>query len=365
MTIKKAYIDKEVKDKPETLKIISRLKATTSIVNDNSSIYDEISNSPDPVQAGKERLFLTKNRGAFIKECPGTTVYTCCGYKILHIGTFCVMDCSYCILQAYFHPPILQFFVNHQDMMGELDALFQKNEILRIGTGEFTDSLIWEKYSDISRTLINRFAKQKKAVLELKTKTIAVNSLPDTNHNRKTIIAWSLNTPRIIKTEERNTASLSARFKAAKKCESKGYPIAFHFDPIIIYEGCEKEYQDVIKQIFANISPDNIPWISLGSFRFMPSLKTIIEKRFFQSKIVYGEFIRGLDNKMRYFKPIRLKLYRKLISLIKELAPQVLVYFCMEDDEVWQKTIGFLPKDKGGLPDMLDKSAARVCGLDL
>jgi len=36
----------------------------------------------------------------------------------------------------------------------------------------------------------------------------------------------------------------------------------------------------------------------------------------------------------------------------------------MEDDEVWQKSLGFLPADKGGLPRMLDESAVRHCGLD-
>jgi len=97
----------------------------------------------------------------------------------------------------------------------------------------------------------------------------------------------------------------------------------------------------------------------------MPSLKSIIQKRFPDSKIIYGEFITGLDGKMRYFKPLRIELYRKMVSFIKDIAPDVLVYFCMEDDEVWKKSLGFIPSEYGGLPAMLDESAARHCHLAL
>jgi spore photoproduct lyase len=141
--------------------------------------------------------------------------------------------------------------------------------------------------------------------------------------------------------------------------------LGFHFDPLIIYKGCEEEYRYVIEQIFKHVSSDNIVWISLGTFRYMPPLKSIIQKRFPDSKIVYGEFIPGLDGKMRYFKPLRIALYRKMVSWIKEFAPRVLIYLCMEDEEVWQKSLGFMPSDRGGLPKMLDEAAVKHCGLKM
>ena len=95
----------------------------------------------------------------------------------------------------------------------------------------------------------------------------------------------------------------------------------------------------------------------------MPDLKPIIERRFVHSKIPYGELIRGYDGKMRYFKPLRINLYRRIIDFIHAFAPHVLVYFCMEDDEVWRKALGFIPSERGGLPHMLDVSAIQHCGL--
>ena len=362
--LRKLFIHKSIVDLPQVAAIRSRLDVPAEVVGNAQDVYNEVSGSGDPVEAGKSILFLTENQGRFIRSCPGTRYYTCCGYKILHIGTFCTLDCSYCILQSYFHPPVLQFFVNYEDMFSELDHLFSEKRLSRIGTGEFTDSMIWESITDLSGQLVTRFARQSSSVLELKTKTVAVDGLKHLDHNRKTIVSWSLNTPRIIQTEERLTTSLSERFKASKRCESWGYPVAFHFDPMVIYDGCTEEYAAVAEQIFNYVSPENISWISLGSFRFMPSLKSTIQKRFQKSKIPYGEFISGLDGKMRYFKPLRIELYREVIARIRQSAPDVCVYFCMEDDEVWRKSMGFTPKEKGGLPTMLDQSAVRICKLE-
>jgi spore photoproduct lyase len=364
MRISTLFINRQVADYPTTRSIQSRLNVPSESVRNTQQVYAAISEAADPVQKGKEILYLTRNKGAFLKKCPGTRHYTCCDYQILHIGTFCYMDCTYCVLQTYFHPPILQYFVNHDDLMAELDSVLSQKKILRIGTGEFTDSLIWELWTDVSDLLVQRFAAQNHAVLELKTKTTAIEQLENLAHNRKTIVAWSLNTKHIISTEERATASLSARFKAAARCESWGYPLAFHFDPLIIYDGCEEDYAKVIEDLFSHVSPGNIVWISLGTLRFPSSVKTVIQNRFPDSKIVYEEFITGPDGKMRYFKPLRINLYRKIIACIREHAPDTTVYLCMENDEIWRKSLGFIPDDVGGLAHMLDQSAVKLCNLD-
>jgi spore photoproduct lyase len=363
MNISKLYIDRQVVDLRETQAVRSRLDCPSEIVTDEQSIVDTIQRHRDGIQAGKEVLLLTRNRGAFVKSCPGTRNYTCCGYHILHIGTYCSMDCAYCILQTYFHPPILRYFTNHQDMLDQLSGLFRKRQICRIGTGEFTDSMIWERITLLSELLVPTFAAQNHAVLELKTKTTRIENLKELDHRRKTIVAWSLNSERIIREEERGTASLQARLQAAAKCAAWGYPLAFHFDPLVIYENCENEYASVIDQLFARVPADKIVWISLGALRFTPAMKKVMQQRFPQSKMVYGEFIPGLDGKLRYFKPLRIKLLHHLAAAIQKKAPKVCLYLCMEDDEVWQQALGFKPADKGGLPEMLDVRAAEMCGV--
>jgi len=364
MKIDTLFIDKNIPIDDEINYLISKLKKEPQRIDNSKQVYDHINAAADPVLQAKKALYITRNKGAVVKECPGTSTYTCCDYTILHTGTFCTMDCSYCILQAYFHPPVLQYFAGLGILEKGLGEIFKKNKIFRIGTGEYTDSLIWEKISLQPKFLVETFARQNNCLLELKTKTINIESLLPLDHNGKTVIAWSLNTPEIISSQEKGTASLTARLKAAKKVASKGYKLAFHFDPLVIYPGCEDQYRKVIHQIFEHVSPENIVWISIGTFRFMPKLKQVIETRFRESTICYGEFILGLDNKMRYFKPLRINLYQQIISCIKEYAPDLLVYFCMEDEEVWEKCMGVFPKKEGDLGYLLDKSAVAHCNLN-
>lgn len=364
VNITRLLIDQDVADLPVTRAVRACLDAPAQVIADPAEAYEWVRRSPHPVSAGKTLLWLTRNKGTFVRPCPGTSYYTCCNYTILHVGTFCTMDCSYCILQSYFHPPLLRYFVNHEDLHRALSETFASGRLLRVGTGEFTDSLIWERvYPRAARDLMERFATQDRAVLELKTKTVNVDHLLDVDHRRKTIFAWSLNTEHIVSTNERATAGLEERLKAAARCVAAGFPVAFHFDPMVIYPGCEEDYEEVIARLFAAVAPEHIVWISIGAFRFMPELKALIQERFPRSTIIYGEFIKGMDGKMRYFKPLRIRFYRRIIRRLRSLAPDVTAYFCMEDDEVWQKTFGFTPGEKGGLPGMLDKSAVKHCGL--
>ncbi|MFH1152641.1 MAG: DNA photolyase [Pseudomonadota bacterium] len=363
MKITRLFMDSNIMPSQETDSLIRKIGLKPEPVTDPRTVFDYVNQAHDPVLCGKQTLYITTNQGAVIRKCPGTSHYTCCDYTILHTGTFCTMDCSYCILQAYFHPPVLQYFAGRENMKQELEHLFSQQKIYRIGTGEYTDSLIWERLCDQPEFLVKSFARQNNAILELKTKTVNIHSLKTIDHNQKTVLAWSVNTSRVIASEERDTAPLKARLAAARECEKLGYRIAFHFDPLVIYPGCEAEYMDVISDIFEHVCGSSILWISIGSFRFMPSLKPIIERRFPQSILPYGEFILGLDNKMRYFKPLRMQLYKTIVRGIKAAAPQVMIYFCMEDKEVWEKCCGYFPGREGELGHLLDKRATDLCNL--
>lgn len=362
-TIEHIYIEKSVEKHHEVNEILQRINVPSSVIDHPEELYTKIRSSKDPVSTGKKFLYLTVNKGNFIRKCPGTQNYTCCDYMILHIGTFCTMDCAYCILQSYFHPPVLQYFVNHTKMFDELDTFLADRRHRRIGTGEYTDSMIWEVWTNLSEKLIPHFGTQSHAVLELKTKTTFVDNLRNLSHNRRTILAWSVNTPAVIRQNERGTASLDARINAAGKCQKWGYPLAFHFDPVVEYDDCFDDYRRVIDQIFTRILPENLAWISIGTLRFMPDLKAIIQARFPESKMIYGEFVPGMDGKSRYLQQIRVELYRAILNAIRERSPDVTVYFCMENENVWKQVFGFTTDEYGGLPHMLDESAIKICHL--
>jgi len=89
------YIDEAVKDHPSVRRVRESLPAApVSVVPRAAKVYEALTAARDPIGAGKRMLFLTRNKGPFLKKCPGTRSYVCCGYHILHVGTYCTMDCA-------------------------------------------------------------------------------------------------------------------------------------------------------------------------------------------------------------------------------------------------------------------------------
>jgi spore photoproduct lyase len=320
--------------------------------------FSVVSRIPERAGHDPERLEVVAFRGRLLKSCPGTRHYLCCGYRILHFGVQCSLGCTYCILQAYLNQPNLRLFGNIEEILRVvLEELHSHPERLhRIGTGEFTDSLLLDPWTALTKELVPFFARQHNAVLELKTKTDFVENLAGLDHGGRTIVAWSLNTEAIACCEEPRAAPLEARFQAARRCAEWGYPLAFHFDPMIEHENWRAGYGEVIERLFAAVDAGRIVWLSLGALRFMPELKPIFVAKHPDSRIMGGEFVRGLDGKMRYFRDIRIEMYRFMADRIRAFDPGLPVYLCMEGRDVWREALGFSPEERGGLPAVLDRA---------
>ena len=150
---------------------------------------------------------------------------------------------------------------------------------------------------------------------------------------------------------ETGTAPLTERLAAAARCEAMGFHVAFHFDPLFMYDGWEQEYRDVVRAIHAHIrDPRAIAWCSLGGFRTNPALKRHLRRSNRHLPLFAGEMITGADGKMRYVRPIRIALYRALREEFEQQAGgAATLYLCMESPEVWEAS-GMMPRIPSGLP---------------
>ena len=344
-TPEKIYVEKGAEDFPDVRKIVGRLpKAPYEIVSDKKALLEEIRRAPDPIGAGKRFLLLARDRGRAFKPFPTPEGSVSCNFHSLHLVEGCDLECSYCILQAYLTNPLLTVYVNVEEILDGLETFLKSrpNERFRIGTGQLADSLSLDHLTAHTEILVPFFARQSNALLELKTKSANVARLEKLDPKGKTVVSWSMNTKRIQQEEEHKCASIEERIEAAKQCASWGYRVGFHFDPLIDYEGCLEEYEAVIEEIFSNFSSDDIAWVSLGSLRFMPELKSIMEERFPKSPLPYAEWVRGLDGKFRYFKERRIELYRRVTQALSRVQPKVPLYLCMETGEVWRQVFGGL-----------------------
>ena len=341
---KAIFIEREIKDYGLTKSILTKFPHAQRILISRLKDYIKSNQSSSPISNYNLRtrnLFLINERFDFIKPCPCSQGVLSCGYYILNLGFGCIYECSYCFLQSYTNVNGIIVPVNVENFLNRLDLFIKdKRGPLRIGTGEFTDSLALDDITAYSCLLIDLFSRFKNATLELKTKSNKIKHILKLKHNRKTVIAWSLNPQQIIDSDEWQTSDLNERLEAARECCQAGYLVAFHFDPIIYSTNWEKLYRGLIDNLFKKINPKDIAWISLGTFRFMPQLKTIIEQRFPQSKILDKELILGFDRKLRYPLFQRIRIYKKMLSWIRRYSGSVLVYLCMEPKGVWKEILG-------------------------
>jgi spore photoproduct lyase len=338
--------------------ILARLPGVaTRSVGSADEILPRILRQKDPISAGKRILILSRHPGGFMNSCPGDGAEMCCNYQVANHGWNCPMDCTYCVLQAVAENPALRVFTNWEDMKREVTERLaaRPDRTFRVGTGDMSDSLALDHITHYSRRLVPFFATLTNGLLEMKTKSGQVCNLEGLEHGGRTIVSWSMNSRRVIRSEERGTASFEERLAAAVRCQEWGYRVGFHFDPLISYEGWEEEYREVVRELFRNLNPSAVAWVSLGGLRFTQRLKDIMRRRFPHSKIPYGEFVPGNHGKQRYFRPIREEMYRKMKGWIDRAAPGVFTYLCMENREAWHRCIAGGPSDAAALSEELDR----------
>jgi spore photoproduct lyase len=350
-------VEQEAWHDSSTFEILQRLPGIpVTTIERVDALLPELNRSSDPHASGKRCLILTRHRGRFMKDCPGAGAEVCCNYFVVNYASNCHLECTYCFLQSYLNNPALMIFTNLDDLLSEVEARLREapRRLFRIGTGEISDSLALDDITHYSRRLVPFFGGLSNGILELKTKSDRVANLERLDHRGHTVVSWSINSRRVTREEELKTASFDQRLAAARQCQKWGYRIGFHFDPLIHYEGWEADYRAAVEDIFNAVDASGVAWVSLGSLRFTPHLREIVRRRFPKSKIPYGEFVSGNHRKIRYFRPIREEMYTRLRGWIREAAPRVFVYLCMENRAAWEHSGGAVPRDTSALSDQMD-----------
>jgi len=294
--------------------------------------------------SSREIIILKKNKGSFFHKCPGSKNVICCNYFIINTGFNCFYNCTYCYLNYYLNSFGIVQFTNMEELyaryrMAIHDELKHK-KLVRIGSGEYTDSLMMDEVTGIGEKLIDISREVSNVILELKTKSDNIDHLLNIQNKGNSVLAWTISTERNILLYEKNTSSLLERIAAARKAADAGYYVAFHFDPIIVYDGFLNDYRRIIDLIFKTVNPDKILWFSMGGFRYSCDFKDIINKAEPDEVLTAEEMFPGVDGKYRYLKKRRIQLYREISDMINAYSSRPFVYLCMETGDVWHSVFG-------------------------
>jgi spore photoproduct lyase len=311
----------------------------------------------DPFGEGKRRMVIMRRRTPFLTGCPaGSRDFACCGYLVLVLASNCPMDCGYCFLQEYVADnPAFQVYANYTDAFAELDRLAGGDaaRMLRVGTGELADSLAFDSITGISRDLVGYFARRENLLLELKTKTDEIGNLLDMDPRGRTLVSWTLSPPRVFAASEHRTAPPQARIGAARRVLEAGYKVGFHLDPIMAYEEAEHDYSELIDNLFDQVRPEAISFISMGGLRMTPRLRAAARARFPLDPMLVGEDVLSPDGRWRALAPVRLRLFSRLRERIVKAAPKLPVYLCMESASAHRRIFGAAPETPAAIGSRL------------
>jgi spore photoproduct lyase len=289
------------------------------------------------IAAEKRSLILAVKKGELVKPVERDLFRaTPHEYYIIH-SMGCPFDCEYCFLYDYLDHQRPTIFVNMPDLLARIAEVIdghQHERELIFHAGEFSDALAYDHLTNLSRPLVELFATQPRARLELRTKSAYVDNLLGLSHHGRTIVSWTFNTEEIARRIEHQTASLRERLAAARRVQAHGYWAGIRFDPIVWYPDWREGYRKMIAEVFSALDARLIADVSLGMFRATPGLKRVIQQRVRRSWLLAGEMVLCEDGKYRASKPVRREMYRALAGWIRELAPQVKIDSCMEAPEV-------------------------------
>jgi spore photoproduct lyase len=345
------YTERTARDAPLTRRILGSLAGCpVHEIQDHRRIEAE----PLPFQGYDGRikssvLVLAHHPGPCIRPFPGSRQNEGQGpaeFFIAHANG-CPFDCQYCFLQGYFDHGAPVLFVNQQDMLSELIDHLERNARNRptlYHMGEFSDALALEHWSGFAAAAIAVFVDYPLARLELRTKCDRVETVLPEGPPPNVTISWTLTPRRAWKLYEHRTPNPLERLRSARACHEKGYRVGIRLDPALVYLGWEEGYEGLIAQIYQQLRPEGIESVWIGGFRYSRDLGNRIRERFPSSSLLLPEFVLCNDAKYRYFRPLRVSLYRELLKQIQRHDPEVLIRLCMETEQVYTDVLRVVRK---------------------
>lgn len=327
------YVESAISSDPRVLSILQKLNRVPLIVER----YDEIwgkSKKPYLQKRDTLNLFLAQKKGQLLKSTPDA--YGTKGdahFYFIHAFN-CIYECQYCYLQGYFNTPDIVLFINHEEIIKQMQEELDKHAGKKVWfhAGEFSDSLALSHLTG-ELNLYHEFCKKNPlAIIELRTKSVNIRELEKLSPLENFITSFSLSPETMARKVDLKTPGTSSRLKAMSSLHKIGHPIAAHFDPIIYEDEFKKTYTSLLGEMKELGLTPLLAYLSVGVVRFTKDVYREVERNYEHSIIHTAPMVTSFDQKVRYNKPLRMW----MMNSVKELAimygvNEQRIYLCMED----------------------------------
>jgi len=305
------------------------------------------------------RAVATSNDDAIFGDCPVASPKTvCCNLRTIDATQNCAYGCSYCTIQT-FYGDTLRFDPDLEDKLARI--ALEPDRRYHIGTGQSSDSLAWGNKYGILDKLCDFARARPNVVLELKTKSANVSYFMRHEIPGNVVCAWSLNTDTIVRNEEHLTAGIEERIAAARKVASRGIKVAFHFHPMIHYEGWRTDYAALAARLLDTFDPEEVLWVSFGSVTFIKPVIREIRRRGEPGRILQAELVPDPHGKLTYPDRVKIDMFRHMHAAFEPWRDSVYTYLCMERADIWDAVFGgHYPDNDAFEADFLDQAMRKL-----
>ena len=200
---------------------------------------------------------------------------------------------------------------------------------------------MWGKKLGVLDAMLAFARKWPNAAIEFKTKSKNVRHLLKVEVPANIICSWSLNPQIIIDNEEHLTASLDDRLEAARAVADRGIQVAFHFHPLVHFDGGQAAYAALIERLIAGFDTAEVSFVSFGTLTFPKPVMKKIRGSGTKSRILQMNMQPNPEGKMTYPDPVKRELFRHAYQPFSPWHGDVFFYLCMEERRFWQDTFGF------------------------
>jgi spore photoproduct lyase len=356
-------LHEKVKEDPAARAILQKCSGTpvqlvssarAAAVAEASAVLQKVKNRGmlEKILAGKQVLFIAPAGGNEVDRfaMPDDRIVCPDFDRLKFAANGCYYQCDWCYLKLTYRAvfPYITVRAEYTKLANQVRRrLNQSDGPVIFNSGELADSLSLEHLTGAARWFIPWFAKQPNGYLFMLTKSDHVADILQLEHNRHTIIAWSLNDEAVSRKFEIGAPSFKRRLAAARKAQEAGYPVRIRLDPIVPLNGWKERYKRTIEEIFKQIRPERV---TLGTLRFEEGFYHQRESIFASGPELPGEMEkmqpmfppRGTAGKKRpaagkysYDEQKRTEIFSFAIDAIRQHS-DCRVALCKESAAVWK-----------------------------
>jgi spore photoproduct lyase len=285
------YIEEGAEELPKSHEILSRFPKASVIPCKHYKEVFNPSNQSFRLQKKNPALILAQQHGKLTHPIPQS--YGVGGKHNFYFSHLlnCLYDCRYCFLQGMYPSAHYLLFVNFDHFKAEIKKISNSMDgECWFFSGYDCDSLALESVTGFASDFLPFFRELPNAWIELRTKSVAIQSLQKIDPLERAVVAFSF-TPQEISTQlEKGVPSVKTRIAAMQKVAEQGWKVGLRIDPILDCKDFENRYFNLFREIFEKIPEKAIHSISMGAFRMPKGFYKKIEKQYPEEALFAGGF---------------------------------------------------------------------------